>query len=203
MNFERPTFSKPSIEKTPESKESQEAQKMKEAMEKYQKGFSLTDQEINDKRIADIGCGDDALFVREALNKGAENIIGVDIEFKDALQKDEELAKHLIQGNAENLSLENLDLVLSYAAVGTHPDIDMPKALESMTNAIKVGGEVRIFPVPKSETLKGLLLQRKRILDALESLDKEKISFELKPINEVQVGKDSYTDEELIITRLQ
>ena len=114
---------------------------------KYTEDLKLDPERMRSQKVADIGCGENAEFVRAALENGIENIAGVDISFKNSLTQDPKLSDHLIQKGAEDVKLHNMDLIIAYASIGSHPDIDLPKAFDNLTEGLNPGGELRIYPI--------------------------------------------------------
>jgi len=175
---------------------------LQEAYKKYQEGLGITLKDLKEKRIADIGCGDRALFIRAALAHGATDMTGVDVSFEEEILNDKRIGPHLIQAKAEELPLTDLDLIISHAAVGTHPEIDLPKVLDKMFRALKEGGELRIFPIPAETDLEGLQAQRTAILEALKALPAEQVDISFTPVQEIQISEtEHYTDERLLIRK--
>lgn len=175
----------------------------KRAFEKYTRDLGITLNDLRGKKIADLGCGDDALFVRSALDQGILEITGVDTIFKPEILADQELKSHIIQEKVEDLSLRDLDLILAYGSVGTHPSIDLPRALAAMFKALKFGGEMRIFPLLNSEEV-GVMkpLQRSEdVLLALKTLPTGEIECDIKLIKKGVTPEGQKYSQELLIVR--
>ena len=158
----------------------------------YKTAFGLTEEELVQKRIIDAGCGENALFIRYAVEHGAQNTTGVDIHFTETALTDEKLKNHLLEVSIENLPLKDVDLIVSYASVATNPDIALPQALHSMVVSLKPGGEIRIYPVGQSETLEGVKEHRKMLEGILKTLDSD-INFTSRTIEKDIITPDGKT----------
>ncbi len=195
MKFELPESPKKSS--LPESHEA-----LEDEYKKYQKGLGITFEDLKGKQVVDIGCGESALFVRSALEHGLNNVTGVDMSFTQETLADEKLRSHLVQVKVENLPFRDVDLIVSYAAIATYPGIDRPRAFGSMASAIKPGGEIRIYPIPKSETLEGIQRNRESIMAALLGLSADDFDMQFIPVEEKTTpDQQTYTNERLIIRK--
>ncbi len=149
-----------------------------------------------------MGCGHDALFVRAALDRGIDNIAGIDVEFDSDLQNNPEYKGRLIQKGAEQVKLHEMDLITAYASLGSHPDIDLPKTLNNLGAGLNPGGEIKIFPISDSDELKGIQRRRDEMVEALKSLPEDDFEFEFikGEEQELQTG-EKYTDDLLVIRK--
>ncbi|MDF1497148.1 MAG: class I SAM-dependent methyltransferase [Patescibacteria group bacterium] len=169
---------------------------------KYVEDLRLDPEKLCDQKIADIGCGENAEFVRAALENGIENIVGVDISFRNDLAGDSKLKDHLINKGAEDVKLHNMDLIVAYASIGSHPDIDLPKTFDNLTSGLNPAGELRIYPISDSETLKGIQRKRKEVENALQSLPEGEFEIEFVKGEEQELPSgEKFTDDLLIVTR--
>jgi hypothetical protein len=132
---------------------------------KYLRGFQLSEDELRDKKIVDVGCGNDALFVRHALDRGFD-VVGVDPAVEPELERE----GRIIRSELASAGLGNVDLALSYGVIGTHPKIDIRSSIETLLEALNEGGEIRIFPYEASGTLEGIQKAKARIDRALAEL---------------------------------
>jgi ubiquinone/menaquinone biosynthesis C-methylase UbiE len=156
---------------------------------RYSDDLDFTIDDLKGKRVADLGCGSDALFVSYAVDQGID-IYGVDLKFDPKVTRDENLKKHLIVSDMKRLLLHDLDLILCRASFGIHLKIDKIQTLKSMMSALKPGGEIRIYPYPKplTETLGGIKETRREMDEALKSLDPAVATIEVRPVKTVEAS---------------
>ncbi|NQU82574.1 MAG: hypothetical protein HQ539_01365 [Parcubacteria group bacterium] len=159
---------------------------------RYLEELSLTEKDIKDKRILDIGCASEGEFVRYCIEKGiSKDVYGLDARIEpDKMSKED--GKHFFNGNfQEELPVKNNDYVIAVGAVRTPLDeeevdiLSPKKTILSALEAIKKTGEVRIAPVevpaPDFE-LKGLEISNQQWQSILQELeDEEGITWERRP----------------------
>lgn len=190
MKFEQPPISlseqeQVHHEETPEG-----------SFEKYLYGFQLDSEYLRGKRILDAGCGDQALFVRHALEQELD-VIGVDPEADPALVPE----GRLIRSDLASAGIGSVDIALSYAAIGAHPKIHIRSSLEYLLDHLNEGGEIRIYPYDSSETLKGIRESKARMDEALAGLaDRINVSVTEVEEHEMKNGQ-RYTSSVLIIRK--
>ncbi|MBD3281257.1 hypothetical protein GF391_00740 [Candidatus Uhrbacteria bacterium] len=169
---------------------------------KYVEDLRLDPNKMKSQKIADVGCGHDAQFVRASLENGITNIAGIDVEFDEGLKVDQEFQGRLIQKGAEEVKLHDMDLITAYASLGSHPDIDLPKTLNNLGEGLKPGGEMKIYPISDSDELKGIQRRRDEILEALKSLTKDEFEYEfIKGEEKEMQSGEKYTDDLLVIRK--
>jgi trans-aconitate methyltransferase len=170
--------------------------------QKYTEGLRLNPEKMRSQKVADVGCGVNAEFVRAAMDSGINNIAGIDVSFDKKLQNNPDLQDKLIQKGAEDVRLHNMDLIVAYASIGSHPDIDLPKTFNNLASSLNPGGELRIYPISNSETLKGIQRRRAEVIAAMESLPQKEFAVEIVEGEEqVLPSGDKYTDDLVIIRR--
>jgi SAM-dependent methyltransferase len=169
---------------------------------KYANGFDIVIDNLRGKRIADVGCGEDALFATYAAENGVDEMYAVDTHFSEKANNVQRLDGHLIESKAEDLPINGLDLILSHGTFGTDVGMDERKALQSLFNALEPGGQIRIFPISRSETLKGINASRTAFELALQGLDPDESVIQHQPV-ETKETKDgqSWVNELFIITK--
>jgi SAM-dependent methyltransferase len=178
---------------------------------RYLKGLDLSTEELKEKKILDLGCGEGE-FVKECLDRGiSKQVYGLDIELNPDMIGSRYMS-YFISGDFEKkLPLKELDLVISMAGVEASSDDTMQrnlvKTLRWMLEAIKLKGEIRIFPIrkaPPGSELLGIEYSRKEWLKSLEEFSLSGlIDFKLRPIDIVAAGKkpDVWLEEVLIIRK--
>ncbi len=169
---------------------------------KYTKDLRLDPERMKSQKIADVGCGHDAQFVRAALDNGINNIAGIDVGFDSDLQNNPEYKNRLIQKGAEEVKLHEMDLILAYASLGSHPDIDLPKTLNNLGAGLNPGGEMKIYPISDSDELRGVQRKRDEILEALKALPEDEFEYEfIKGEEQKMQSGEKYSDDLLVIRK--
>lgn len=148
---------------------------------RYLRGLQLQEEDLCGKSVLDLGAGDGE-FVRECLDRNISSAIyGLDVTLDDSALE-EEYKTHLFKGNfQEKLPKHGMDYVVSVGAVsngvwGGEDVLDVEKTLRNALDAVKDGGEVRIFPIQEAarETpLAGLERSETRWREILEKLSLE------------------------------
>jgi len=173
--------------------------------ERYLKGLDLKEEDLKNKRILDLGCGEKGEFVRECLKRRlTAEAFGLDLKVRPK--------ERFIQGDFEKkIPLGNLDYIISFGGIEAPASVedvcDPKKTLENALNSLKQDGEIRIYPLrkaPPESELKGIEFSRKKWQEILEGLSlKGKIEYELRPIDIRVSGKkpDVWLEEILIIKK--
>jgi SAM-dependent methyltransferase len=190
-----------------------EAEKSKdETFQRYLAGLDLNAEQLKDKKILDLGCGEEGEFVKELIDKGiTKEVYGIDSAIKTE-ELDEKYKENLLLGNFEaEFPIDDLDYVISVGAID--PSIeegdtrDPQKTILSALESLKDSGEMRIFPIrnatPESG-LEGIIESRKKWLETLDNLSSQGlIDYELKPIQaKTSVNEtDTWIEEVLIIRK--
>ncbi len=205
--FEEYVEEKNREEKEREEKELSPEEKRRLDFERYLKGLDLKLQDLEGKRVLDLGCGE-GNFVRQCLEEDiSKEVYGLDLNIDQ-----DEYQEHFFEGDfEEELPVDNLDYVVSFGAIealsNEEDKSDPKKPLLQAIQALKVGGEIRIFPVrkaPPESDLKGIDFSREKWMEILEDLSSEnEISYELKPVDIRVSGKkpDVWLEEVLIIRK--
>lgn len=178
---------------------------------RYLKGLDLTEEELKNKKILDLGCGEEGIFVKECLKRQiSQEAYGIDLLINsDTLEEKDK--NHFFKDDFEKeFPIKNLDYVLSAGAVEAPFDelnqSEPEKTLLEGIDSIKDTGEIRIFPIrntyPESEH-KGIRFARQKWDEILNELaDKKKIEYEIKPIDiRVGINKDVWLEEVLILKK--
>lgn len=197
---------KESLEK--EEDESRE-EIMKKSWERYLNGLDLSEGDLKDKKILDLGCGEGE-FVRGCLDKGiSQEVYGLDLKAEEEA-KDLEKEGHLFEGDFEKeLPIKNLDYVLSVGAVSVGIEKETAKGKEQTLrralDAINKNGQIRIFPIGKvgeHSQLEGIKDSEEVLREILEKINKDyDIEYKLRPrdIRVSGVNKDVWLEQVLII----
>ena len=202
MSFESPKF---------ETKSEAETSKQ-ETLNRYLTGLGLTEEELRDKKILDLGCGEKGEFVEKILDSGiTQEIFGLDSAINPD-NIDEKYKEHLLNGDFQKeFPLKDLDYVISVGAI--EPALeeretrDPKKTILSALEALKDNGEVRIFPIRSVEPdsgLEGIIESRKKWLEILDDLSAQGlIDYEINPVQTRTSANetDTWTEEVLIIKK--
>jgi SAM-dependent methyltransferase len=186
-----------------------------EKFERYMNMLGLTKEQIENKIILDLGCGEGE-FVKHCIDKKITNkVYGIDIDIYDKIgiesnigkreqiriDVDENYKGHLLQGDfTKELPIKNIDYVISMGAVSTIIDKvqygnEMERSIESALNAINENGEIRIWPifqVAKATPEEYFEKSWQNWKVYLEKLARnKKIEYELEPREIDVIGKDN------------
>lgn len=179
--------------------------------ERYLKNLDISKEDLKDKRILDLGCGDGE-FVKECLDRNiSKEIYGLDSQINPE-DFEEKYRKYFLKGDFQKeLPMKNLDLIISLAAVEAPFDklnINSPKTtIDLALKALKENGEIRIFPLRKTHlrsNLKGVEFSEKKWKEILKKLAAEKnIEYKICPIDIKAAGKnkDVWLEQVLIIKK--
>jgi SAM-dependent methyltransferase len=201
MSIESPKF-----EMKSEAEKSRE-----ETLQRYLAGLDLSAEQLRDKRILDLGCGEEGEFVKKLIDEGiTKEIYGLDSAIKPE-DVDENYRENILQGDFEaEFPVKDLDYVISVGAIDPsieEEDIrDPQKTILSALESLKDGGEIRIFPIRNAASdsgLEGIIESRKKWLEILDSLlSQGSIEYEIKPIQTKEsVNKTDKWIEEVLIIR--
>lgn len=178
---------------------------------RYLEGLNLKEEDIKNKRILDLGCGTEGEFVRACADKDlTEEIYGLDlrIDFEEIKDK---YKNNFFAGDFEKeFPVQNLDYAVSVGAINAPWNEEKDKkgleqALVQATQAIKSGGEIRIYPIQKcseESELEGIKERRKTMEEILQKIAPQlNIEYQFEPIDVSISGKDLWLNELLIIRK--
>jgi len=200
------------IEEITEKEDYEDLPSGEKTYKRYLKMLDLNEADLKNKRILDLGCGEEGEFVKECINKDiTKDIYGLDFEIKPDIF-DENLKNNFFQGVfEEGPPVKDLDYVLSVGAVQAPTEeldpTDLVKILSYNIDAISDSGEIRITPIrkaPVQNELPGIEDSREKWAEALNRMaDDKNIEYEFKPIDIVASNhnKDVWLDEVLIIKK--
>jgi len=179
--------------------------------ERYLKSFDISKEDLKNKRILDLGCGEGE-FVKECLDENiSKEVYGLDLQINPE-DFEGRYRKYFLKGNFQKeLPIENLDLIISLGAVKApfhELDMNNPKTtIDLALKALKENGEIRIFPLRKTHPnndLKGVEFSEKKWKETLKELVAENnIEYKICPIDIKVAGKnkDVWLEEVLIIKK--
>ena len=97
---------------------------------------------INGKRILDLGCGYGENCI-EFINKGAVEVVGIDISKKMlevAKEKNSNSKITYLESSVENLEIVKGDFDIVYSSLAIHYIEDFKKLIENISDLLKKGG---------------------------------------------------------------
>lgn len=178
---------------------------------RYLKGLELNEEDLKDKKILDLGCGEEGEFVKECINKNTtKEIYGLDLEVSPD-NFDKNLKEHFFKKEFEGeFPVKNLDYVISVGALESSSnesdERDPAEILKYALEALNNKGEIRIYPIRKASPesgLDGIEYSRKKWDEIMNELaSKENIEYEFKPIDiRVSANNEDVWLEEILIIR--
>lgn len=166
--------------------------------------LSLTENELKDKKILDIGCHE-GNFVIYCLKKGiTDRAYGLDNNLiGDAL--DNRFKEHFYSGNfSKDFPVKDLDRIVSLGAVSLYFNEEnkgiAEAALRESLKAIHKNGEIHIGPVLKAlrGKLEGIRKEEQILTEIMEKLKEEfNIEWELKPADINQTLETNVKDRDV------
>ncbi len=189
--------------------ESHEYKKEQEVtFKRYLKGFDLSAEDLKDKKVLDIGCGENGEFVKECIDRDiTSDIYGLDREIdpKKITGHSSHFRKGLMQ---KDISIKNTDYTLSAGAMSLFSEKEeIKQVLSKAIDTLNKTGELRIWPLQKvsqESDLVGIKKSRQNWIEVLENLSLEiGIEYKFRPIDIVVSGKDKdvWLEEVLIIKK--
>lgn len=164
---------------------------------RYLRGLAFREEDLRGKSILDLGTGNGE-FVRECLERNISTAVyGLDATLDDS-ELEEKYKAHLMRGDFQKrLPMRGLDYVVSVGGVsngvwGGEDVLEVEKTLRNALDAVKDGGEVRIFPIQEAarETpLVGLEKSNKRWSEILEKFSRDTgVTISLEPVDIIVAG---------------
>jgi SAM-dependent methyltransferase len=174
--------------------------------QRYLKGLKLTEGQLKDKKILDVGCGTEADFIQAIVKKRiTDDVFGVDLSIDGNLTKNEP-KRYFKTDFSEPPELRDVDYIISLGALSLDDDAtDLNKNLSSLIPLLSKVGEIRIYPLriaPEGSDLTGIIESRKKWIEKLNELkDKFNIEYKFNSIDIRVSGDDNdlWLDEVLII----
>lgn len=182
------------MEEGPESPE-------EKIFQRYLKGLGLDENALQGKRILDLGCGEKGEFVKYCIEHGiTTEVYGVDAQVDESLVE-EKLKKHLVKGYFEGEApVRDADYVISVGAVsneiwGGETQGDIEKILARAVDALKEGGEIRMYPIQeaaRATPLEGLAASREKWKEILDAFTADHgVEYRLEPRDIKVTGHDN------------
>ncbi len=182
------------VEEGPESPEER-------VFRRYCDGLGLDEESLHGKRIVDFGCGEEGEFVKYCIEHGiTTEVYGVDAQVDESLVE-EKFKKHLVKGYFEDEApVRDADYVISVGAVsneiwGGETQGDIEKILARAVDALKDGGEIRMYPIQeaaRATPLEGLAASRERWKEILDAFAADHgVEYRLEPRDIKVAGNDN------------
>lgn len=170
----------------------------KQYIERYQEKFDIDLDQLKDDLILEIGCGQEAEFVKYCLENGLEKVYGLDILPPDESIK-KELGGHYIVGDINNLPFEDesINHILMRAVFNPNDENNLIDKLPEILKKMKTGGELKVYPVWREREMKSMidkLSEEPNISSDYEFIWKEKDTQEVQ-------GKTMHKDLLVIIKK--
>ncbi|MFN4181267.1 MAG: class I SAM-dependent methyltransferase [Candidatus Paceibacteria bacterium] len=128
----------------------------KQVFSRYLAELGLSERDIKDKRIMDLGFGNGE-FIKYLLSQGiTSSAYGIDSHPGVEVIEDRFKENLFEQSSEVDLPVKDLDYVLAIRFVWPNwewadlPPMDIKKVLENSLKSLKVGGEIRIYPIEES-----------------------------------------------------
>lgn len=188
----------------------------------YLKYLDISENELKDKKILDLGCGKEGNFVKDCLEKGiTPNIYGLDRKIEpDKFNKD--IKQHFFRGDySKKIPDGDYDYIISVdTPLGPslsdrfeEKDVDCKKTISLALKSLKEDGEFRISHMGETGMEGGRTsILMKKWQNILKSLAKEKkIEYQFQPVDIAVSGthtasgihKSVLLEEVLIIKKKQ
>ena len=181
-------------------------EEIESTFQRYLNGLKLTEDQLKDKKILDVGCGTEADFIQAIVKKRiTKDIYGVDLSIDDNLIKNES-KRYFKTDFSEPPELTDVDYIISLGALSLDNEAtDLSKNLSSLIPLLSKAGEIRIYPLriaPEGSGLTGIIESRKKWIEKLDEMKNIfNIEYEFSPID-IRVSGDNndlWLDEVLII----
>jgi ubiquinone/menaquinone biosynthesis C-methylase UbiE len=168
-----------------------------EHAERYINDFELDLEALKDKKILDIGCGDEAQFIQFCLENDIDNIIGVDLRAPINQELAKKVKDHYAVGQIDNLPFkpEQFDLILMRSVINPDTELEVNKVIGEAIASLTAGGKLEIYPVWREKPM------FERISKAIKELDDNQYSISWQEKDSLQNGDQRLHKDLLIITR--
>jgi len=165
--------------------------------ERYINDFKLDIEALKDKKILDIGCGDEAQFIEFCLENNINDVIGIDLRPPVNQELADKIKGHYIIGQVDNLPFkpEQFDVVLMRSVINPDTELDVDKVFGDAVSSLKTGGKFEIYPVWREKPM------FEKICGALKGLDNEEYSVEWLEKDILQAGDQKLHKDLLIIAK--
>ncbi len=163
----------------------------------YLQNFNLDLKSIKEKTILDIGCGEEADFVKFALDNGVNNIVGIDSLPPINESVANKVKGHYIVGDIENLPFEadKFDLILMRSVINPDTEWDVDCIIADTVKLLKPGGKLEIYPVWREKAM------TKKLKEAVKKLDGQEYSTTWQEKDLLKVGDNELHKDLLSISR--
>lgn len=177
----------------------------------YLKSLNLTEGDLKNKAILDLGCGFAGFFVQYLVeHKITDKVLGVDLNLQEE-KVEERFRQNLVKGDlAEALPMENADYIFSVGAVSMIGHFeDKDKIVKKWIGNLKDGGEIRIYPIPEPsktfpwESLKNDWQAWTKFLQEISLMNGVEAHFEPKNVRVMGKDNELVLDNLLVIKRKQ
>lgn len=164
---------------------------------RYINDFELDAEALKNKKVLDIGCGDEAQFIEFCLENNINGIVGVDLRPPVSQELADKVKGHYVVGQVDNLPLtpNQFDVVLMRSVINPDTELDVVRVIGEAISSLKVGGKLEIYPVWREKPM------FEKINDALKELNNEEYSIDWQEKDVLQFGDQKLHKDLLIITR--
>ncbi|MHC4397925.1 MAG: methyltransferase domain-containing protein, partial [Planctomycetota bacterium] len=137
-----------------EAKETPPEEWHESTYQRHLKSLNLTAEKLQDKKVLDIGCGEEGYFVKSLIDEGVtDDVYGLDM--RKVEDPDDRYKRHFIQGDMlQEIPVKDCDLAVSVGAMTVTKFSESKSSIRTMIKntlgAVKPGGEARIFPLQKA-----------------------------------------------------
>ncbi|OQA37129.1 MAG: Methyltransferase domain protein [Parcubacteria group bacterium ADurb.Bin326] len=164
---------------------------------RYINDFELDAEALKDKKILDIGCGDEAQFIEFCLENNIDGIVGVDLRPPVSQELAAKVKGHYVVGQVDNLPFkpEQFDMVLMRSVINPDTELDVNKVVGEAISSLKVNGKLEIYPIWREKPM------FEKINNVLKRLNNEEYSIDWQEKDALHAGDQELHKDLLIITR--